>query len=296
MPDLYYFQGKWYLTWLEDTSYGNREILGDIFLTSGTVYAVSDSIEGPYVEPEDNILIASMGFNGFSCRTVDFKGKKYVLYAMAERVNENELKHTFGVLGTPKEIRVVNGKLCACFADLMEEKLGAVLINPQCLPDKLVFQNYHETPGKWSCEGNKVKGSVRTSWCRYTFNAAGANFIYSADIEVKVGVAAGLLIRQNNNKAGGVALLDFQRQMIMFCTVPRFQIVDMRKIPLEYGKKYNIKIVGNEKFIEVYVDEILYLQFVFYFSDEGFFGLLLDRAEGSFENISSEKLELYKKY
>jgi hypothetical protein len=292
MPDLFYLEGKWYLTWLEDTSYGNREILGDMFLTSGTVYAVSDKLEGPYTEPQDNILIASMGFNGFSCRTVDFKGKIYVLYSMAERMNENELRHTFGVLGTPKEIKIVNGKLCACYADLICEKLGNTLINPCKLPDKVDFYNDHETPGLWFCERNRVKGGVRTAWCRYTFEASGDNFIYSADIELSKGVAAGLLIRQNDSRAGGVAILDFERQSVVFCTVPRFQIVDMRKIQLQYGQKYNIKIVANDKFIEVYIDEVLYLQFVFYFSDSGRFGLLLDRAEGNFANISARELNI----
>jgi hypothetical protein len=133
---------------------------------------------------------------------------------------------------------------------------------------------------------------VRTAWCRYTFEASGDNFIYSADIEVSKGVAAGLLIRQNDSRAGGVAILDFERQSVVFCTVPRFQIVDMRKIQLQYGQKYNIKIVANDKFIEVYIDEVLYLQFVFYFSDSGRFGLLLDRAEGNFANISARELNI----
>jgi sucrose-6-phosphate hydrolase SacC (GH32 family) len=290
MPDLFEFEGKWYLTWLEDTSYGNREILGDMFLTCGTIYAVSDKVEGPYIAPEDNILIASMGFNGISCRTVDFKGKKYVLYTMGERMNENELKHTMGVLALPKEVRVVDGKLCACFAELINEKLGEVLIDLRKLPKKANFQNCHETPGQWVCEGNSVRGGVRTAWSRYTFEASGDNFIYSADIEVKSGVAAGLLIRQPDNKSGCVALLDFKRQAILCCTVPRFQIMDMRKISLVYGQKYNMKVIGNGKFIEVYIDEVLYLQFVSYFNSEGLFGLLLDRAEGSFERISAQSL------
>ncbi|MHB1152743.1 MAG: glycoside hydrolase family protein [Eubacteriales bacterium] len=292
MPDLFQFEGKWYLTWLEDTSYGKREILGDIFLTSGTVYAVSNKVEGPYTEPEDNILIASMGFNGLSCRTVDFKGKKYVLYTMAERLHENETKHTFGVLSLPKEIRIINGKLCACFArDILEEKLKESLISPDKLSDQMDFYNCHETPGRWTKEGKIIYGSIRTTWSRYTFNVCADNFLYTANLTVYKGVAAGLLIRQGDNKSGGVALLDFERQSIMFCTVPRFQIVDMRKLKLEYGNTYQVQIIGNDKFIEVYVDGVLMLQFVWYFSFEGRFGLLLDRAEGIFEEISARRMD-----
>ena len=49
---------------------------------------------------------------------------------MAEGIEENELKHIFGVLGMPKELKVTNGKYCACFTDIMKEKLEAILINP----------------------------------------------------------------------------------------------------------------------------------------------------------------------
>ncbi len=293
MPDLFEYEGKWYLTWLEDTSYGKREILGDIFLTSGTVYAVSDRIEGPYVEPEDNILIASMGFNGLSCRTVDFKGKKYVLYTMAERINENETKHTFGALSLPKEIQVIDGKLCACLAtDLLEEKLRVYLIRSEKTLEQIDFYNCHETPGKWSKAGKIIYGSIGTAWARYTFDVIADNFLYSADIIVTKGVAAGLLIRQGENKSGGVVLLDYERQMLMFCTVPRFQIVDMRKLKLTYGRTYRIQVIGNDKFIEVYMNSVLILQFVWYFASEGRFGLLLDRAEGNFREIYARELDL----
>ncbi|MFT4145030.1 MAG: hypothetical protein QM644_11300 [Mobilitalea sp.] len=293
MPDLFEFEGKWYLTWLEDTSYGKRDILGDMFLTSGTVYAVADKLEGPYIEPEDNILIASMGFNGLSCRTVDFKGKKYVLYTMAERVKENETKHTFGALALPKEIKVIEGKLSACIAaDLLREKLRETLIEPEEIPKQIDYYNCHETPGSWMKEDGFLYGNVRTTWGRYTFDVKADNFLYSANVMVTKGVAAGLLIRQGENKSGGVALLDYERQLLMFCTIPRFQIVDMRKLKLEYGRSYHIQVIGNDKFIEVYVDSVLMLQFVWYFSLEGRFGLLIDRAEGRFDNISAQRLEI----
>ncbi len=293
MPDLFWMDGKWYLTWLEDTSYGKREILGDLFLTSGTVYAVADQLEGPYTEPEDNILIASMGFNGLSCRTVDFKGKKYVIYTMAEREHENETKHTFGALSLPKEIRVLNDKLCACFAsDILEEKLMETLMDPNCLPAQIEFHNCHETFGDWKKAGNTVYGATDTTWSRYTFDVRADNFYYSADITVSRGIAAGLLIRQGNNKSGGVVLLDYERQLLMFCTVPRFQIVDMRKLRLEYNKTYHIQVIANDKFIEVYVDEVLLLQFVWYFSFEGRFGLLTDRADTRFERICARRLDI----
>ena len=294
MPDLFFFEGKWVLTWLEDTSYGNRHILGSPFLTSGTVYALADTVEGPYKEPEDNILIASMGFNGFSCRTVDWKGKKYVLYSMAERKNENELKRTFGTLGIPKEIKMLDGRLCVCYPEeLLEEKMGAVLLSPMQLLIEASVHNTHETLGRWQREEGRISGSVSTAWCRYSFDASGASFVYAANITVEKGVAAGLIIRQGADKIGGVALLDFDRQTLGYYTVPRFQIVDERSVPLSRGQRYHLRILTNNQFIEVYLNDVLILQFVCYLNGEGRFGLLLDRAQGTFENITARELENY---
>ena len=105
MPDLFELDGRWYLTFLEDNAYGNRDVLGEPELSCGTRYAVADRIEGPYVEPADNILLASRGFNGISCRTVLFRDRLHVTYTSCERELENETKPTFGVLSLPKELR-----------------------------------------------------------------------------------------------------------------------------------------------------------------------------------------------
>ncbi len=290
MPDLFELDGKWYLTILENNAYGNREVLGEQLLTSGTFYAVADNVEGPYAEPEDNILMASMGFNGFSCRSVDFHGKKYMLYSMAENEGENNLKWAFGVLGTPKELKVIDGKLRACWADLLEQKLSRTLIGPRNLPAKLPFRSTHETDGNWQERNGILRGSVQTAWCCYTFDAAGRNFLFSADITLEHGVAAGLLIRQNDGHAGGVALLDFARGQVGFFTVPRFQLVDMRKWALQLGRKYHVKVLANREFIEVYIDDVLVLQFVCHFTPEGRFGLLVDRGAARFTNISAREL------
>lgn len=290
MPDLFEIDGRWYLTFLEDTAYGNREVLGDLHLTCGTRYAVADRLEGPYVEPEDNLLIASMGFNGISCRTVDFKGKKYMLYTSNERTNESEFKHTFGSLSLPKEIRLVDGKLRACYADLVDGKLGRRLIEKGVLPEGISLRNDHETMGRWSVDGTAATGSVRTAWCRYSFAPSGSSFVYEAELSLSAGVAAGLVFRQGENKSGLVALLDYKRQEVMLCTVPRFQIADRRAVALEYDCTYQVKVVANGPFIEVYIDEVLYLQLVSYYADEGRFGLLLDRAEGRFDGVRAAEL------
>ncbi len=291
MPDLFSLNGKWYLTFLEDNAYSNREVLGDMFLVSGTLYAVADRVEGPYLLPQDPILIASMGFNGFSCRTANFRGKKYVLYAMGERECENNYKATLGVLGIPKEVRVIDGKLCACYPDLLAEKYGDALVDPAHLPPRADYFRDHETRGNWAEQNGHVTGETETSWSRYTLgDVIGENFVFCADILVDHGIGAGLAFRQAGSNEGIVAMLDFEKQLIACFTLPRFMLLDMRKVSLKYGRAYKLRIVGNEKFIEVYLDEVLYLQFVSYLSLVGRFSLLTDRAVTHFSNITAQEL------
>lgn len=295
MPDLFYFEGKWYLTWLEDNQYGNREILDDFFLTCGTVYAVSDKVEGPYLEPEDNTLMASMGYNGFSCRSVDFHGKKYMLHSMGTRIQENEQKAEFGALAIPKELRIVDGNLRMCYADLVEEKICCTLISPETAAQVHDVRMFYENAGIWNHETGLTIGKVKYGWSRFGLWNQADNFIFTASICIKEGIAAGLSLYCESGCVTTQSLavmLDVERQKVFCASVPRFQISDMRPWKLEWGKLYSLKIVAVGKFLEVYLDEILVLQLVNYFQPGKHLALMIDRCEAEFRNIGAWELSV----
>lgn len=74
------------------------------------IYAVSDRVDGPYTEPEENILLASQTFNGISCRTVEFQGKQMLMYTSTSRTGASDAgDNMMGVLSTPKELIAKNG-------------------------------------------------------------------------------------------------------------------------------------------------------------------------------------------
>ena len=297
MPDLYQMGGQWILTWLEDNLYGNREVLGTFYNTCGTVYAVSDRLEGPFVEPKDNILLSSMGYNGFSCRTVDFKGKKYVLYSRGERISENEQKPVFGSLSAPKEVRIIDGKLCYCFADLLLEKETEHITYPDGLPERIDHHIYYENEGRWKKEGGCIVGNIRDSWCRYCFEPVVKNFVLSVSITPEDCIAAGVSIRQytdhRNDMTALAIFLDVKRQVIAVASLPRFQIADMRPFACEYGKPNSLRVVNIGDFVEAYVDDVLVLQFVSYIgAAEGPAGLLLDRGTAKFHQVEISALDI----
>jgi hypothetical protein len=50
-------------------------------------------------------------------------------------------------------------------------------------------------------------------------------------------------------------------------------------------------VVGNGEFVEVFVDDVLVLQLVWYGERSGHLGLLVDRGEATFENLEVIRLQ-----
>ncbi|TXK84467.1 hypothetical protein [Paenibacillus sp. N3.4] len=287
VPDVFWMDGKWYMTCLLNNMCGNRnQFPGQPELTMGTIYAVSDRIEGPYVEQEDNILLASRGFNGLSCRSLIFKGERYVLYTQTERLPRIEGGQVaVGSIATPKKLQVVEGKLGLFDSDMLGKRTAVALLGAGELPVRSESRMRYETGGRWSEVDGRLEGEVRTSWCRYSFDFKVDYFILEAIVRLNQGAAIGLTFRQNAKGAGSAVLFDYDRQMVTFGDIPMFRILDGRQVKLIHGIKYHIKIIAKAEYIEVYMNDLLILQFVSYTEAAESFGLLVDRGSGSFENI-----------
>lgn len=293
MPDLYKLGDKWVLTFLEDNLYGNRDVLGNSYSTCGTVYALSDTLEGPYVEPEDNLLLASMGYNGFSARTVDFQGKKYVLYSRGERLQENEQKPVMGSLSTPKEVRLKEGQPRYFYAEsLMCDKVSD-RIRFDGVPERVKHNIYYENEGRWTRDSGVLMGEIGYSWCRYCFEPCMTDYALLANVTLDNCVAAGLSIRQSTDQRNAMTALcvylDAERQCVAAASLPRFQISDMRPWKVERGKSYHLRVVTIGDYVEFYIDDELVLQFISYVGEKGgSAGLFLDRGRACYENVEVE--------
>jgi len=69
------------MTVLSSRGHGNRGNFSDPNIVVGTMYAVSNSLTGPYREiPGDNVLMGGDSSSGFSCRSILFDSKRYVFY------------------------------------------------------------------------------------------------------------------------------------------------------------------------------------------------------------------------
>jgi beta-fructofuranosidase len=293
VPDIFYLDGKWYLLLLCNNEYGNRDLFQEEQLTMGTIYAVADHIEGPYTEPDDNILIGSTSYSGLSCRTLMFEGKRYVMYTSTERNPEVDSGAVnMGVLSTPKELKVVDGKLRAVYSDRIEKKINGILLDKAGYMDTIDCRLLYATSGKWNISEDAITGEIRTAWTRYTFQSRGRSFIYSADITVYHGAGAGLGFKMSEDGYNGcIFMLDYNKKLLQFLGIPNMRVIESRKIDLEYGKSYRVKVVSKDKFLEFYINDILYMQCVHYFSREGHLGLIIDRSKAEFKSIKAVSLD-----
>ena len=172
----------------------------------------------------------------------------------------------------------------------MAEQVTATLIELGDEPEPAEHHGMHESRGRWTRESGRWVGTVDAAWARRSFAPTASDVIASVTLRLEDGVAAGLLIRQVGNR-GAVALLDAERQQVSLCTVPRFQVIDARPWPVERGCDYRVRVVGNGEFVEVFLDDELVLQTVWYGHRRGDVGLLVDRGRAEFRDLELLSLD-----
>jgi len=293
-PDVFYLDGRWWMICATGNFDGVRGGYHDPYVTYGTIYAVADQLEGPYLEGDDNVLVGSMEFNGFSCRTVKWKGRRYVLYTQAERLDRKDRgPATLGCLTTPKELRVSKeGHLRPMYSSLMDQRVGETLIGDHELPgieetpQEIGYRRFG-TRGSWSTQDGWIQAASPKSWSVRVCGPEAESFVWTAKVRLETGRAIGLLFR------GQLAvLLDHARQCVMFTDLPWMFQLEARRVHLEHDRTYHLRIISKAEFFEVYLDDALALNFVRYQPAKGRFGLYVEAGEGSFSDLRAVGLKV----
>ena len=262
VPDVYYLNGRWYLTLLAGNSYGNRGIYSDSNIFSGTIYAVSDSPLGPFVELDNNVLIGGGITCGYSCRSIMFKGKRYVIYTQKSASGDN----LNAVVSRPYLLDTDEmGHLLLKYpSDISEAKIGKEVdididLRPMCSHPAW---NFNE--GTWSVAGNSCVGSADRGWQTAQILNGSKSMEIEADITLLDGYACGLTIRPNKDAMFGLydlgILMDAKDSKIFFTSLHFFNYENARDFPVEYGRTYHFHIVKNEEHIDIFIDGVLYIQ------------------------------------
>lgn len=301
VPDVFELNGRWYLTCLTGNWYGNRGIFHDPNATGGTIYAVSNKVSGPYQELANSDFIVGRETVGISCRSLLFKGKRYVLYTQRERIGETNCgKISYGSLTTPKILDTnPSGELIARYSDLVESLAGEVLFSktdPPALPHPIpsAGTSWRLVNGRWESTDGSIRGSCRSGWHVLLFLQEAESFIMSANIIIEKGVSAGLVFGSSLENPGksAVVFLDITKQHVAYSELPDFEYIEAKPVKLQAGVSYAVRLVVKEEQIEIYLDGILCLQLVRYVFRKGHVGLFVDRARARFELNESYKMSI----
>jgi len=259
VPDVFFMDGKWYLTMLTHACFGAKYIFSDRNVISGTVYAVSDTPKGPFVFGEDNVFIGGTFNSGYTCRSFDFKGKKYLSYID---------KSNYGwSISLPKEIKVVNGNLRPCYTPILE-KLRKRTVVSDLLKNMLIKQSstcfWNLGKGEIVEENGKLLlESYHRSFQSYMIDAEsvlGAEISYSFVLEHSEG---GIVIEITDENGGihrylAVASI-IEKEFILYTDL-QFGVLYKRKFDFENNTEYTARIFVYDGTIEIYINDMLLIQ------------------------------------
>ena len=281
VPDVFFLNGKWYLTALTGHHYGNRGQFTDSKCFNGTIYAVSDGPLGPFKELDTNVLIGGYITCGYSCRSVLFNGRRYVMFTQKPPNGSHlnaVLSHPY-LLDTDNE----NHLVLRYPSDLMSKKDDNIVF----YPPRLVCAHgaWNAYSGEWTCDGNIFKGKAELGWqVAHVLDGSMAMEI-EADVTIKSGISAGIVIRTDRDNGTAMAdcavILDTVDKKIAFVEMGSFNYYHSRDFNAKVGKTYHLHIVKNGEHIDVYIDNILYIQTALAFNPNGNFGIgvMVDRGE-----------------
>ena len=297
VPDVFFLNGKWYMLLLTGNFYGNRGCWSDASLTHGTIYAVAEKLEGPYVEIGDNALIASaVGPAPISARSLRFEGELYVLYTDRERRDRTDNgAEMFGTVTTPKLLKSSGDELRACYSPRIESRTRGILFRSgeNDIQSQLsTWGQIWRMPGaEWLINGATIQGKYATAWSILPISAGAQSFIFEASISVDA-VAAGCALRMGENREGAVVMLDTHEREVVFSEVPAFEFSQRRRVGLERSRTYHLRVVQRLEHIEIYLDHALKLAFPRYKGLGGGFGLFVDRGMARFSGVVLHSLEV----
>lgn len=298
VPDVFPMAGRWYMTCLTGNTYGNRGIYSDPHLTNATIYAVSDRPEGPFAEIDgDNVLIGGNTTSGYSCRSVMFKGVRYLLYTEPSTISQT----AFSTLSPPTLLRTTpDGRLRACYSERTQAwrkrplvEAGALFqlgAQPHCHPAWAL------TAGKWELRSGAYHGSSRTGWQIADLIDSPLDFEAEAMVTLESGAACGLALRPNKElDFTGPAMvfgLDAVEQTVFAANLTDFTYAGKRSFAVETGRAYHVRVCVRRPRIEIFVDDVLVLQTAATFPDSPApaLGLFVDRGNAVIRDVQAYEL------
>lgn len=285
MVDVFPIGNKWYMTLTTGKNNGGIDLFSDPYISRAQIYAVADRPEGPFVEDfSDNVVIGGQYASGYSSRTIEEKGKRYMMYV------DN------GTLSLPKEVRLnEQGKLRVYYA---AEKIAT--LREGTMSANIAAQPY--TSFGWKTRGGVWKGSgssfsVKTdpnSWQAMVLDSTSKNLELSFKIDAASNATAfGAVLTnavelKNLDCLKNILVLDRIHDRV-YLTDSTWELGNCREYDFEMNKEYHIRVLLAGNSLELYINDELVFNTAFTNAGRNRAGLF---ANNGTLNVSD--LELYK--
>lgn len=283
VPDVFYMDGKWYLTLLSGANYAGRGVTGDPYVRAATIYATADHPAGPFVTQPDNILIGGISSSGYSCRSVVLEGKRYLMYV--------ERPDTGGQLSLPKELRAQDGKLGAYYTPRLESLRIKNLLegNPALVEAGTSFN--------WATRGGKAEKTPQgfavttrpTDYQAAYFDCPANALEMKAHINVQAEGAGFAFI--GDDKVPCFVSVEPARNRILILRDLSFDDICAREIQIP-PQGLDLRMIYMDGICEVYVNDKLLIQCPVRMSAPLRPGLFCDRGQMELQNPEIWALEL----
>lgn len=261
VPEIFEMQGRYYLTFSTNSLTGlriNTPTKEDI---RGTLYMVSDSFNGPYILPENPLLIGSghKNLGAYVARSIGYPGGRLLYH----HVGDSSI--TRPVWGSPKMIRAKeDGSLWLEYLSVLEKLETKVLANSMTdIPSSIV-----NDMGRWKKNGSRLTGTNETSGSSYKITDNIRDLHFQCRISAESACCAGIILRVSEQDQGVAIILDFEMRKLQIgsAEIPAIynsalglfgwncNIHDSYNFPLNKGVNYHLRCFARAEFFEVYLD------------------------------------------
>lgn len=287
MIDVFEYDDTWYMTLTTAKDNGNLLAFSDPYITRGTIYATSQSPEGPFVEDyKDNVLLGGQINSGYSMRTIDYQNKKRLMYV--------DVNNGISVLSLPKTIgKNSEGRLRAFYAADLLTSLRKSEITPQIhsLPSNSF--GWPTYGGRWTTQNDVFQCETDpNSWQAVLFEGGLNNIEMSFMIKNwdcnSFGIVFANKVEQTSlNDLSHILVIEPEKNRI-YLTDHAWDFQNCRSYKFSKDMEYKFRCILMENVLELYINDELVFNSGLYNSGNYLPGLFANNG-----NLSVYDLDIF---
>ncbi len=296
VPDVFEIDGRWYLTCLTGSQYGNRGGFSDRYATRATIYAVADRPEGPYREIDgDNVLICGDRSCGFSCRSFIFQGHRRVIYV------QEAAPQTITLSPPLRVTTAAGGRLRLAYDPAVQGWRAQPLIaadSPRPLAGlPCNHEQWNVRGGDWQLNHGRYAGRSASSYQVASLGAGAPSVEFEAVVTIAAGAAGGLVLRADHraevSRRDLIVMLDAEEGCLLVGRPPEFDDCQRRQFAVQRARAYHVRICQRRLRLEVFIDHHLMIQMVLKETERPApgLGIVVDRGQVTVEQLAAWRLE-----